>query len=89
MAEKTITVKVIRVGGEIQEMKMSPTDQIAVPLGTTIIGPDHWDTFVASQEQATKAAAIDKIAAQFGTVANADLKKKVAEEDKKGGKKEK
>jgi len=83
MTEKTITVKVIRAGGEIQEMEMSPTDQIAVPLGTTIIGPDHWDTFVANQKQSTKAAAVDKAASLFGTVANADLKKKIAEEDKK------
>jgi hypothetical protein len=83
MSEKTITVKVIRVGGEIQEIEMSPTDQIAEPLGTTIIGPDHWDTFVANQKQATKADALDKIAAQLETVASADLKKKIADEDKK------
>jgi hypothetical protein len=79
-------VKVIRKGGEIQEMEMSPTDQIAMPLGTTIIGPDHWDKFVANQKAETKAEAIDKIASQFGTVVNADLKKKVADEDKKGKK---
>jgi hypothetical protein len=83
MDEKKIIVKVIRTGGEIQEMEMSPTDRIAVPLGTTIIGPDHWDTFVANQKTATKAAALEKIAAQLGTVASADLKKKISEEDKK------
>ena len=75
-------LKVIKPGAEIIELDLSPTDQIAMPLGTTIIGPDHWDAFVATQKDAnagfkTEGEAAVKIAAAFKTTLEADLKKEL------------
>ena len=77
-------VKIIRKGGEIQEMDLSPTDQIAMPLGTTIIAPDHWDALVIDKKEAkTEGEAALKIAEEFGTKVDAKLLEELDKKPKK------
>ena len=67
----SMKVKVIRKGGEMLELDLSPTDLIAQPLGTTIIGPDHYSKLVEKFANASDSSKVkaSKVAALFGAVA--------------------